>query len=109
MSGIGVGARALTLLFLNKILAIYVGPAGFAVMGQFQNAVAVVLSLASGAVNNGVIKYTAEYRDDEERQRDVWRTAGSIAAICSLVLASGIAIFHRPLAHIFLKTNQYQD
>ncbi|MEL6948786.1 MAG: DegT/DnrJ/EryC1/StrS family aminotransferase [Pseudomonadota bacterium] len=70
--------KMLTLLGLNKILAIYVGPAGYAVLGQFQNAVQMITTLASGAINTGVTKYTAEYGEDAPRQHAVWRTAGTI-------------------------------
>ncbi len=77
----------LTLLGINKILAVYVGPAGYATLGQFQNAVQMISTLASGAINTGVTKYTAEYHEDDERQRAVWRTAGTIALSGSVFLA----------------------
>ncbi len=54
LSGIVVAVRMLTLLCINKILAIYVGPAGYATIGQFQNAIQIITTLASGAVNTGV-------------------------------------------------------
>lgn len=78
LNGIAVLFKMLTLLGLNKILAIYVGPAGYAVLGQFQNAVQMITTLASGAINTGVTKYTAEYHGEEEKQHTVWRTAGTI-------------------------------
>ena len=81
LNGIAVAIKMLTLLGINKILAIYVGPAGYAAIGQFQNAVTMITTFASGAINTGVTKYTAEYYQDEERQRLVWRTAGTIALL----------------------------
>lgn len=103
LNGIAVVIKMLTLLGLNKILAIYVGPAGYAALGQFQNAVQMITTLASGAINTGVTKYTAEYHEDEAKQHAVWRTAGTIALIGSLVVAIGIISFSRPLASWFLK------
>lgn len=82
LNGIAVGVRMLTALGLNKVLAYSVGPSGYAVIGQFQNFVSMLTTFASGAINTGVTKYTAEYSDDEARQRMVWRTAG---ADCCLV------------------------
>ncbi|MGE4416327.1 MAG: O-antigen translocase, partial [Marinobacterium sp.] len=73
LNGIAVVIKMLTLLGLNKILAIYVGPAGYAALGQFQNAVQMITTLASGAINTGVTKYTAEYHEDEAKQHAVWR------------------------------------
>lgn len=103
LNGIAVVIKMLTLLGLNKILAIYVGPSGYAALGQFQNAVQMITTLASGAINTGVTKYTAEYHDDEARQHAVWRTAGTISLIGSLLVATVVIVFNKPLAGWFLK------
>ncbi len=103
LNGIAVLVKMLTLLGLNKILAIYVGPAGYAVLGQFQNAVQMITTLASGAVNTGVTKYTAEYHEAPEKQHTVWRTAGTISLAGSLLAAVLVVIFNRALAGWFLK------
>jgi PST family polysaccharide transporter len=97
----------LTLLGINKILAIYVGPAGYAALGQFQNAVQMITTFASGAINTGVTRYTAEYYEDEEKQRAVWRTAGTIAFTGSLVSGFLVILFSKPLAGWFLKDESY--
>ncbi|MFY3773573.1 O-antigen translocase [Marinobacter salsuginis] len=103
LNGIAVIIKMLTLLGLNKILAIYVGPAGYAALGQFQNAVQMITTFASGALNTGVTKYTAEYYEDEVRQHTVWRTAGTIALLGSLTAAILVTIFNKYLANLFLK------
>lgn len=107
LNGIAVVIKMLTLLGINKILAIYVGPAGYAALGQFQNAMTMIITFASGAINTGVTKYTAEYYDDEQKQRLVWRTAGTISLLGSIVTALLIAVFNQPLAAWFLKDANY--
>lgn len=107
LNGIAVAIKMLTLLGINKILAVYVGPAGYAALGQFQNAVQMITTFASGAINTGVTKYTAEYHDDEAKQHRVWRTAGTIALAGSLVTGALIAVFNQPLAAWFLKDSSY--
>jgi len=102
LNAIAVGVKMLTLLGLNKILAVYVGPAGYAALGQFQNAVQMISTLASGAINTGVTKYTAEYHEDEARQRAVWQTAGTIALVGSVVLSLLVFAFRAELAQWFL-------
>lgn len=98
LNGIAVVIKMLTLLGINKMLAIYVGPSGYAALGQFQNAVQMVTTFSTGAISNGVTKYTAEYKDDEDAQRRVWRTAGTIALIGSVVTSILIVCFSKPLA-----------
>lgn len=107
LNGIAVAIKLVTALGLNKILAVYVGPAGYAVIGQFQNAIGMITTFASAGINTGVTKYTAEYFDDEELQHTVWRTALVIVAIGSLLAACGIALFHNSLAVLFLNNEEY--
>lgn len=107
LNAIAVAVKMLTMLGLNKLLAVYVGPAGYAAVGQFQNAVQMITVFGSGAINTGVTKYTAEYHEDEYRQRQVWQTAGSIVLICSLLCALLIALFNRPLAQWFLQDKSF--
>jgi PST family polysaccharide transporter len=103
LNGIAVVVKILTLLGLNKILAIYVGPAGYASIGQFQNAVQIVTTLASGAINTGVTKYTAEYHEDESKQHAVWRTAATISLIGSVSVSIIVVAFNKQFAVWFLK------
>lgn len=107
LNAIAVAIKMLTMLGINKILAIYVGPAGYAAIGNFQNAVQMITTLGSGAINTGVTKYTAEYHADEAQQRKVWQTAGTIALLGSVITGLLVAVFHRKLAGWFLSDEQY--
>ena len=107
LNGIAVVIKMLTMLGLNKILAIYVGPSGYAAIGNFQNAVQMITTFASGAFNTGVVKYTAEFYDEEEKQRQVWRTAGTIAIVGSVITGIGVSVFSKQIAYWFLKDESY--
>lgn len=107
LNGIAVFFKILTLLGINKLLAIYVGPAGYAALGQFQNAMTMITTFASGAINTGVTKYTAEYYDDEQRQHAVWRTASVVALSGSVLCSLIIALFSKFLAVWFLNDESY--
>lgn len=107
LNGIAVAIKMLTMLGINKILAIYVGPTGYAALGQFQNAVQMITTFGSGAINIGVTKYTAEYFNDGNEQRKVWQTGGSISLIGSIFTGLLVAIFNKPLAIWFLKDPGY--
>jgi PST family polysaccharide transporter len=98
LNGIAVAIKMLTLLGLNKVLAVYVGPTGYAAVGQFQNAVQMLTMFASGAINTGVTKYTAEIGEDPGRLHTLWRTAGTIVIIGSIIAAVLIVMFSGPLS-----------
>lgn len=107
-NGMAVGVKILTLLGVNKVLAIYVGPAGYAALGQFQNAIQILTTFASGAINTGVTKYTAEYNKDEVSQHILWKTAGSICLIGSFFMSIIIAIFNKQLTLYFFNDYSYR-
>lgn len=75
------------MLVLNKILAIYVGPAGYAMVGQLQNIIASITAIASAGVSTGVTKYTAEYQGNLEKQASVWQSAFTLALFFSTALS----------------------
>lgn len=112
LNGIAVAVKVASALVLNKILAVYVGPAGYAVIGQFQNAVAIIVSLAGGVVATGVTKVTAQHFDDEAKQHAVWKTAirfslgaSIIAAIVLLLMGNSLAqwLLHRAdMSNVFV-------
>ncbi|BBE50253.1 Lipid III flippase [Ferriphaselus amnicola] len=85
LNGISVIVKVASALVLNKILAVYVGPAGYAIIGQFQNAVSIAVSLAGGLFGAGVTKSTAQNFDDEAKQRRIWQTAIRFSLLVSLV------------------------
>lgn len=93
---------------LNKILAVYLGPTGYAAIGQFQNFIQMVTTFAGSAINTAVVKYTAEYHEDETKQRAVWKTAGSIVFLFSLLFAILILIFQKQLALYIFQSLKYQ-
>ena len=109
LNGIAVLIRTATLFILNKILAVYVGPSGYAVIGQFQNFIQIVTTFAGGAINNAVIKYTAEYYDDKNKQRIVWKAAGSIILLFSIIATVLIIIFQRQLSFLIFNNYEYQS
>lgn len=95
LNGIAVAVKVGAAMILNKILAVYVGPSGYAVIGQFQNALAVALSLGGGVMAPGVTKGTAQNFDDESKQHAVWRTAVKLTLSATL-LTSLTFIFASP-------------
>ncbi len=109
LNAIAVFIKMLTLLGINKVIAIYVGPMGYAAVGQFQNAIQMVTTLGTGAVNSGIIKYTAEFDENLEKQIKYWSTAGAVIVYSSLICSFFIFAFNNELALYFLKNDGYKD
>ncbi|MEO3879141.1 O-antigen translocase [Rheinheimera fenheensis] len=108
LNGLAVIVRMATLLGLNKILAVYVGPSGYALIGQLQNAMVMMTTVASGSINTGVTKYTAELRNNDEKTNDVWKTSFNISMLLSFTLAIGIYFFSFELSSYFFHNTSYE-
>jgi polysaccharide transporter, PST family len=92
----------LTLLVLNKLLAVFVGPAGYAIIGQFQNFIQIATAFATGAISTGVTKLTADHATNPDQLHRVWRTAAMLVIGLSAIFAFGIVAFRQQLANYFL-------
>lgn len=90
-------------MLLNKVLAVYVGPTGYVAIGQFQRLVTMLTTFASGGINTGVIKLTAQHNSEAERHIAIWRTAGSITATASILVGLAIFAFRSQLANLLLR------
>lgn len=107
LNAIAVAIRVLSSIALNKIIAIYVGPSGYALIGQFQNLVTMLTTFANGGMNTGVTKGTAEHYDDTERQQRLWRTAGTITVSSASVVGLLIIMFSPAISRHVLNDEHF--
>lgn len=70
-------------IVVNKVVAVYLGPSGLAIIGQFQNFSAIVTGAANASIQTGIVRATAE-KDCAEHREKVWST--------SLILSVGVSI-----------------
>jgi PST family polysaccharide transporter len=63
MTGLLTLLKMLMGFIIAKVVAIYTGPTGMAMLGQLQSAVTGLNGIVSSPVGNGVIRYTAENKD----------------------------------------------
>lgn len=93
----------------GKVVATFTGPAGVAIIGQFSNFVAIVLTVSNGAINTGVVKYTAEYENNEFKLKKLFSTALKISIVCSLIIGSVLLVFSLFLSKLILNNPIYSD
>ncbi len=109
LSAISTIIRIITGFITTKIVAIYIGPSGLAFLGQFQNFISILISFSTGAINGGVVKYTAEYHDNEIEKQKLWSTALRISFGASIVSSLLLLIFHNKLSMFFFKDDGYSS
>ena len=107
LSSVSVSTRIISLLVVNKVLALIVGPSGYAIIGQLQNIISATLSASSGFLNNGVIKYTSEYHDQPRKLANIWQSAFKISLILIILIALILTIFSSNIASHLLNNSNY--
>lgn len=94
-------------LIINKAVSIFIGPSGLATIGQLQNTLGIIQTVATGGINSGVTKYTAEYHEDENVRNSLWSTSLKLTLICSLSISVVLIFGASHLSEYVFKNNDY--
>lgn len=79
-------------LVTSKVIAIFVGPAGMALLGNLRNFMSSLETIATLGFQNGIVKYVAENNGNQSELKKVVSTVLISIAIVALLL-SGILFF----------------
>lgn len=99
--------RMLAGMISVKVVALIIGPAGIAVLGQLKNLESILLGLANGGINNGITKYVAEYKDDESAIKLYISNAFKITLIATFAVAIVLIFGCQQLSSLILLTDEY--
>ena len=79
-------------LITNKLIAIYLGPSGLSVLGQFSNFVGFTSFFARLGIGNGVTS-TIAHANTQELKMDVIKTSFSMTFFSSILISTLIILF----------------
>ncbi len=102
-TGLSTLIRLVSQFIVVKVLAVYVGPVGFALMGQFQNLITMVLTFSGNMIQTGVVKYVSEFRENEAVKAKILSTALRVCFISAAVIACILFFGRNRLAELILK------
>lgn len=108
LTAISTAIKILNGLVVTKIIAIYIGPSGLALLASFQNFTSIVMTFATAGLNNGIVKYTAEYSSLIKKRR-LWSTSVKISFIFTTICSFFIFIFNEQLSIYFFQTLEYKN
>jgi O-antigen/teichoic acid export membrane protein len=91
----------------SKIIAFVAGPSGLAVIGQFYSLTSIFVGFSNGGIGTGVVKYTAEYENDQTKQNELFSTAIKVSIYCSVVLGILIVLFSELLSQSFFESSSF--
>ena len=107
-NGFAIGIKTISGFLINKIVAVYIGPGGMALIGNFQSFLSMVLTFSNGAIQKGVIKYVAEYRESESQLKKLLSTAFIITLVSAVITGLLMIIFGGFLSTKLLNTLEYR-
>ena len=93
--GLVVAVRTIVTITINKLVAVYYGPAGITLLAHFQNLVSFFLSIQSDGVNVGVVRFLSSNEEDTV-QKNAYFNAGLIL---------NVLFFLIPCLFLFLFSN----
>ncbi len=94
-SSIGTAVGFISGFVVNKIVAIFLGPAGVAMTSQFQNFISISTVIGSGGIQQGVVKYLAEVKDDFYQKSRLISTSLKLTILLSCFGGFVIILFSR--------------
>ncbi|MBC3757448.1 O-antigen translocase [Hyunsoonleella sp. SJ7] len=88
---------------VSKVSAIYLGPSGYAIVGNLKNVLQGALGVTSTGLESGVIKYIAENKADKKQLPTVVASALALSLGLSLIVGLFFFVFSRYLSTSVLK------
>lgn len=99
--------RMLTGLISVKVVAVIIGPAGIALLGQLNSFSSIVLAGACGGINNGVTKYVAQYKESTVATQKLLSTAIKITLYSSWTCGLLMIVMHKFLSNLIMQSPDY--
>ena len=107
LNAIATFVRMIAGLISVKVIAVIIGPAGVALLGQLKNFETILIGLANGGINNGITKYVSEYKEDEEVTKVYISNALRITLICTAIIAVILICGSYYLSKAILLSSEY--
>ena len=92
LNGISVLIKIAIGFITSKVIAVFVGPSGMALVGNLRNCITSIESIGTLGFQNGIIKYVADYEHDREKLKSFLGTV--TVSIVFIVLLLSMIIFY---------------
>lgn len=107
LNAVATLVRMLTGMISVKVVAVIIGPAGIALLGQLNNFNSILLGMANGGINSGITKYVAEYKDDDSYIKKLLSNALQITVTCTLFISILMILGCVQLSRLILMSDEY--
>lgn len=106
--GFSTAIKAILSYVLWKIIAVYTGPSGVAILQQFQNFIQVSRVSVPAGINEGIIKYGAEYNDNTDLKSDLLSNALYLNGFIFIIAFFILILFSHTISYSLFQSYAYQ-
>ncbi|PDP91091.1 O-antigen flippase [Enterobacter cloacae] len=93
---------------ISKIIAVYTGPTGLALLGQLQSFASICNGVINASVSSGIVRYTSEHSDDPDEKFTMWWKGGvQVGLIIYASLCPAIILLSPLLSKLVFGSNDY--
>ena len=107
LNSISVAVSFVLGILSTRIISVYIGSSGMALLGSFRNFTTMMKSIATLGINNSIIKLFVENRDDKKEISIIYSTFFWLFLFISVVLGCLILLFSNSISTFLFYTNSY--
>lgn len=93
LNGISILLKVAIGFITSKVIAVFVGPSGMALVGNLRNFITTTEAFATLGFENGVVKYVAEHKQEEDKLKQTLSTIFLSVLVVCVVLSLGLFLF----------------
>lgn len=108
LTAVSTVIAVISAFIINKVVAIYSGPSGLALIGQLKDFVTMLTNVSNGAISQGIVKYTAEYDEIENKQK-IFSTSIIITFVCASIISLFLLFFNQKLSILILNDVEFSS
>ncbi|PZO29457.1 MAG: O-antigen translocase [Flavobacteriaceae bacterium] len=93
LNGLSVFFKIIIGFITSKIIAVYVGPSGMALVGNFRNFTNSMESIVTLGFQNGIVKYVSDNKEDKHKVKAIFSVVFLVLFLISIVLSFILFLF----------------
>ena len=106
INSVHIAVKIVINALMSKLIAIYAGTLGMALMGNLRNLLQGLQTFSVLGVEQGLVKFTAQYQKDKDQLKRYFSTAWVMSVISTIILSAILLILSRWLAQ-YMFNGQY--
>ncbi|MEP3838942.1 MAG: O-antigen translocase [Algibacter sp.] len=107
LNSLSLFVRLISGFAISKFMAVFIGPSGMALSGNLGNFFQSLQNLSSIGFKNGVIKYIAEFKEDEHRLKEAISSGFLISVLIGLLSCATLFLFGNSFSLLVFSTKEY--